>query len=325
MKSRALLTALLAAAALPAQDAYTFKSNVNLVRIIASVKNNAGQLVGTLHQEDFQIYDNGVRQDVAVFSRQTEQPLSIALMIDTSGSTAKELKYEGDSAARFLHALLAEGNPEDAVALYSFNYDIRLEHDFTHNYASLERPLKTLRGEASTSLYDAVFYASRSLESRQGRKAIIVVTDGGDTTSTRDLKTALKAAQLADAVIFPVVVMPITNDAGRNIGGENALTIMAQGTGGRTFLPAIGKELDKAFADIIQELRTQYLLGFYPQNVPLKKDPFHRLEVRLTSPELRVSARNGYYGEAEGDSGSPGTRISITPERGVPVPDKKKK
>ena len=117
--------------------------------------------------------------------------------------------------------------------------------------------------------------------------------------------------------------MPITNDAGRNVGGENALTIMAQGTGGRTFLPSIGKELDKTFGDIITELRTQYLLGFYPHDVPLTKDPFHKLEVRLKSPELRVSARNGYYGEAEGDPASPGARISITPEN-RPARSKKK-
>lgn len=324
MKSAALFAALLCVQAAPAQEA-TFKSNVNLVRVIASVKNKSGELVGTLQKDDFEIYDNGARQEVSVFSRQTEQPLSIALLVDTSGSTAKELKYEGESASKFLHALFMEGNREDAVALYSFNYDIRLEHDFTHNYAALERPLKSLHGEQSTSLYDAVFYAARALESRQGRKAIIVVTDGGDTTSSRDLKTALKAAQLADAVIFAVVVLPITNDAGRNIGGENALTIMAQGTGGRTFLPVIGVQLDKAFSDIIMELRTQYLLGFYPRDVPLKKDPFHKLEVRLASPELRVSARNGYYGESEGDAGSPGARISVTPERTPAPADRKKK
>jgi Ca-activated chloride channel family protein len=96
-----------------------------------------------------------------------------------------------------------------------------------------------------------------------------------------------------------VVVIPITNDAGRNIGGENALKFMADGTGGRTFLPSLGAELDRAFSEIIDELRTQYLLGFYPRNVPLTKDRFHKLEVRVKRPELRVSARNGYYGEAE--------------------------
>ena len=325
--NRLLFAAALAVAgSLLAQQVPTFTSNVNLVHVIATVKNQSGELVGTLHKEDFEIYDNGAPQEISVFSRQTELPLSIALLVDTSGSTAKELKYEGDSAARFIHALLSEGNPEDAVALYSFNYDIRLEHDFTHNYASLERPLKNLHGEQATSLYDAVFYAARALEVRSGRKAIIVVTDGGDTTSSRDLKTALKAAQLADAVIFPVVVMPITNDAGRNIGGENALTFMAQGTGGRTFLPSLVAQLDRAFSDIVAELRTQYVLSFYPHNAPLKKDPFHKLDVRVKSPELRVSARNGYYGESEVEAGSPGARISVSPERSTPaIPDRKKK
>src|SRR6202035_3500413 len=100
-------------------------------------------------------------------------------------------------------------------------------------------------------------------------------------------KSALKEAQLADAVIYAVVVMPITSDAGRNTGGEIALTYMAQRTGGRTFLQTSGTELDKTFSDIIAELRTQYLLGFYPHDVPLTKDPYHKLELRLKSPELR--------------------------------------
>jgi Ca-activated chloride channel family protein len=89
---------------------------------------------------------------------------------------------------------------------------------------------------------------------------------------------------------------------------------MAQGTGGRTFLPAVGPELDRAFSEIIDELRTQYLLGFYPKNVPLTKDRFHRLEVKVSRPDLRVSARNGYYGEAEGATDASGARISVTPE-----------
>src|SRR4051812_2621523 len=101
-----LVGVLLWAQAAPAQE-ITFKSTVNLVRVIASVKNQSGELVGTLQKDDFEIYDNGARQEIAVFSRQTEQPLSIALLVDTSGSTAKELKYEGESASKFLHALFA--------------------------------------------------------------------------------------------------------------------------------------------------------------------------------------------------------------------------
>jgi Ca-activated chloride channel family protein len=121
---------------------------------------------------------------------------------------------------------------------------------------------------------------------------------------------------MADAIIYAIVVMPITNDAGRNIGGEHALEFMAEGTGGRCFQPTVGAELDKAFNAIVTELRTQYLLGYYPQNVPLNKDRFHKLEVRVARPDLRVSARNGYYGEVEsGRGGSPEDRVTVSPDR----------
>lgn len=297
-----------------AQPQPVIRVNVNLVHLVATVKTPAGELVKALQKEDFQVTDNGAAQQVAIFERQTDQPLSVALLVDTSGSTAKDLKYEIDSASRFLHALLAEGNPQDAVALYSFNWQIVRQNYFTHSSATLSASLKKLYGEAGTSLYDAIYLAAHDLEDREGRKVMIIVTDGGDTTSHKDLKQALEAAQLADAVIYPVVVIPITNDPGRNIGGENALTFMARGTGGRTFLPTLGPELDRAFTDIIEELRTQYLLGFYPRNVPLTADRFHRLEVKVTRPDLRVSARNGYYGEAENATSDPDARISVTPE-----------
>lgn len=318
-----LLASLLPFVLLAQETTPTFRADVRFVNVIATVKNQAGNLVGDLRMEDFEIRDNGVPQEVKYFGRQTDQPLSVALLVDTSGSTAKDLNYETTAAARFLRALLTEANPADRVALFSFNYDVE-QGGFTRDAASLERQLKSLKGETGTSLYDAIFFASHALEERQGRKAIVIMTDGGDTTSSRDLKTALKAAQMADAVIYPIVVLPITNPAGRNVGGENALQFMAEGTGGRTFYPALNAQLDKAFADVVRELRTQYVLGFYPSGVPLSKDPFHRLEVRVKPPELRVSARNGYYGEAEGGSSGP-SRISVSPERPKrPDPPKKK-
>ncbi|MGA2267992.1 MAG: VWA domain-containing protein [Bryobacteraceae bacterium] len=313
-RARLWLASVLCGGAVLAQQAPVFRADVSLVRVIATAKNQAGDLVGALQKSDFQVFDNGAWQEIAVFERQTEMPLSVALLVDTSGSTAKELKYEIDSAARFLHALLSEGNPEDTAALYNFNFEVTRKKFYTHNYASLESSLKTLHGDAGTAMYDAIYLAAGDLESRAGRKVIVIVTDGGDTTSTEDLKGALEAAQLADAVIYPVVVMPITNDAGRNIGGEHALQFMAEGTGGRTFFPAVGAQLDKVFSDIITELRTQYLLAFYPHDVPLTKERFHKLEVRVNRPDLRVSARNGYYGEVEGGTGTPGARTSIVPE-----------
>jgi len=284
------------------------------VHIVATVKNRAGQLVGSLRKEDFDIYDNGVRQEVAIFERQTNQPLSVAMLVDVSGSTNQDLKFETESAVRFIRSLISSRNAEDQVALYTFDDAVTQVHNYTRSIASLEGTLRGMHGSAGTSLYDAIWLAARDLELREGRKALVLVSDGGETTSKIDSHRALEAAQLADAVIYGVIVMPITNDAGRNIGGEHALQFMAEGTGGRPFLPSVGAALDRAFADIITELRTQYLLAFYPHDAPLTKDPFHKLEVRVGRPELRVSARNGYYGEVEGGTGTPGARTSIDPE-----------
>lgn len=296
---------------LTAQQPTVFRADVKLVHVIASVKNSKNELVGRLQKSDFRIFDNGVEQEIKVFEPTTAQPLSVALMIDVSGSTAKDLKYETDSAAKFLHALLTSGNPDDAVALYSFDADVNEVRPFTHNYPSLESALRYIHGSGGTSLYDAIYLASQRLEERQGRKVLILITDGGNTTSNiKDIHPPLKEAQLADAVIYPVVVLPITNEAGRNTGGEHALQFLAEGTGGHTF---DGKELDKAFADLILELRTQYFLAFYPTNVPLPKDPFHKLEVRVSSPDLHVSTRSGYYGDSEGGSDSRNTPIAVTP------------
>ncbi len=284
------------------QDDTTIRVNVRLVRILATVKDPSGALVGSLGKADFEVRDNGTAQQVAVFERQTDQPLSVAVLIDNSGSTAKDLKYETDSVTKFVRALLREGNPEDAVALYSFNWEIVRHNGFTRNVGAIDRSLRLLRGEAGTSLYDAILLAARDIEDRPGRKILVVVTDGGDTISKTDFNRATEAAQLADAVIYPILVVPITNEAGRNVGGENALTTFAQRTGGRVFSPTLGAEMDNAFDQILRDLRTQYLLGFYPKDVPLTSDRFHTLQVDTRNPALHVVARSGYYGEAQQDA-----------------------
>ena len=244
--------------------------------MLVTVKDAAGQLIGSLNKSDFTVYDNGVKQDIAVFDRQTEQPLSVAMMVDTSASTGIEMRYELDSVSRFLKALLGEGNPDDTVALYSFNSDVTLRSGYTRRFARVDQLLKQLKSSGGTSLYDAIFLASHELEYRNGRHVMVLVTDGGDTTSTVDYHQALESAQLADTILYPVLVVPITNDAGRNVGGENALTTLAAGTGGHVFTPNLGAQLDRAFDDILRELRTQYLIAFYPKDVPPGKDRFIR-------------------------------------------------
>jgi Ca-activated chloride channel homolog len=295
----ALATLLLALYLCAQERAPVFRVDVKLVRLLATVKDQRGELVGGLDKDAFTIFDNGVRQQVAVFERRTEQPLSVSLLVDTSGSTAKDLRYELDSVNRFLHALFAEGNPRDAVALYSFNYQVTLHNDFTRRLPLLDRNLKALRAEAGTALYDAIYLASDVVEHREGRRVLVIVTDGGDTASRKTYQQALETAHRADAVIYAILVMPITNDAGRNIGGENALTTLTASTGGRVFMPALGAGIDAAFREILSDLRTQYLIGYYPKNVPAARNRFHSVAVKLARPDLRAITRNGYYGDVE--------------------------
>ena len=281
-----------------AQDAAPIHVDVRLVRILATVKDAAGATVGSLEKSNFELRDNGALQQTAVFERQTEQPLSVAILIDTSGSTAKDLKYETDSVTRFVRAVIRSGNPQDTVALYSFNWEVVKQTGYTRDPATVDRQLHLLHGEAGTSLYDAILLASRDMEDRPGRKVQVIVTDGGDTISRTPFQRAAEAAQLADAVIYPVLVTPVTNEPGRNIGGENALTNLAQRTGGQVFQPSVGADMDRAFDGILRDLRTQYLLAFYPKNVPLTADRFHTLSVTANNPEWKIAARSGYYGEA---------------------------
>ena len=150
-----------------------------------------------------------------------------------------------------------------------------------------------------------------------------MVTDGGDTISRADFQAATEAAQLADAVIYPILVVPILNEAGRNVGGENALTTFALRTGGKVFKPTLGNALDQAFDQILRDLRTQYLIGFYPHDVPLTQDRFHALELSVEGPGLQVKARSGYYGEAlpapssAGYQGSASTNMNTGPDESI--------
>jgi Ca-activated chloride channel family protein len=275
-----------------------FKVDVKLVRLLVSVKDARGELVGSLQKPDFSVYDSGVKQDIAIFEHHTEVPLSVSLLIDTSGSTAKDLRYETTSLAKFIHALLREGNPDDAAALYSFNDQVTRLNWFTRREQQLIESLKELRASAGTSFYDAILLSSREQLRREGRHVIVVVTDGGDTTSDKKFADAREAAQNADAVVYSILVTPITNDAGRNLGGERALATLANDTGGRVFQPSGAAALDEAFTEILRDLRTQYLVGYYPHDLPPDTPRFHMVRVELSQKDLRATTRTGYYGDA---------------------------
>lgn len=273
-----------------------FKVDVQLVRLPVNVKNESGDLIGSLDRKEFTVYDNGIQQDIAVFERYTTQALSVAILVDTSASTAKDLRYETASIGKFLSALFGEGNERDMAALYSFNYEVTLHRTFTRSQKQLEDRLRSLKADSGTSVYDAIYFASQELRGRPGRHVMVIVTDGGDTTSAKKYKDALEAAQRAEAIMYPIVVVPITNDAGRNTGGEHALQTLAASTGGRWFDPDVGERLDQAFTEILRDLRAQYMIGYYPKGQAQDVRGFHMVRVELNRKDLRASTRTGYYG-----------------------------
>jgi Ca-activated chloride channel family protein len=286
------------AAAALAQQEPVFKVDVKLVRMLATVKNEQGQLAGGLSKEDFTVTDNGVPQEVALFERQTAQPLSVAMLVDRSRSTQRERGYELEAVRRFLRALIREGNPQDAAALYSFNYEVTLQAGFTRRLDRLSAALGRLKSEGATALYDAIYLAANGMEQRDGRRVAVVVSDGGDTISTVNFQQALEALQRANCVMYAVLLVPVAGDAGRNLRGENALIQLTQWTGGKIFFPALGAELDGAFEQILRDLRTQYLIGYYPKDVPPSADRFHRVQLTVKRAGYSVSARNGYFADA---------------------------
>jgi Ca-activated chloride channel family protein len=287
---RLLVWLTLLAPAFAAQDV-AIRVEVQLVTVLATVKDARGLPVPNLSREDFVVLEEGQPQEVRVFDRQAGTPLAVTLLLDASLSTAKDLRFEQDSAVRFLRSIL---RPQDRAAVYAFTHDVTQVADFSNDAGRLEKALRAIRPHGGTSLYDAVFLAAEQLKSREGRRVIILVTDGGDTTSTVDYHQALRKAQEADAVIYAVTIVPIPGEAGRNIGGEHALIGLSDGTGGRTFQPRVSSDLDPVFRDIESELRTQYVLGFYAQ--PSKsRGSYRKLDVRTANPLFTVQARKGYY------------------------------
>jgi Ca-activated chloride channel homolog len=293
------VTTLIAVSTLLAQQPRqpNFQADVKLVRLLVNVKNAAGELVGTVDKEEFTVFDNGVPQVISNFERYTTKPISVALVVDTSGSTAKDWQYEVKSIRKFLNALFKEGNESDAASLFTFNYDVTMQQGFTRNAPRLEDRLRGIKPEGGTSLYDAIFHASRELQRRDGRRVIVLVTDGGNTTGARAYRDAKEATQRADVVMYPIVVVPIENDAGRNLGGEHALQTLAGDTGGRWFDPTIGDQLDNTFTEILRDLRAQYMLGYYPKNLPADAPRFHPVRVDIARKDLRAQTRTGYYGD----------------------------
>lgn len=281
--------------AAPQDDGTTFKVDVKLVNVFVTVTDEHGAPVSGLQKENFQLVEDDQPQKISVFTKESELPLSIVLDVDTSLSTRKDLPLELNSARRFAHAIL---RPVDALSVYGFNEVVDEAVSFTSDLKTIDQGISHLHLGAATALYDAIYVGSESLEKRQGRKVMVVITDGGDTVSKTDYQDALRAAQISEAIVYSIIVVPIEASAGRDTGGEHALIQLSEDTGGKYFYATTIAQLDKAFQAISDELRTQYLLAYYPAQ-RLSDSDFRRIQVRLSgvsgATEYKTRHRTGYY------------------------------
>jgi Ca-activated chloride channel family protein len=281
------------------QPSTTFKVNVKLVNVFATVTNTGGAPVSSLKEEDFQVFEDGKLQKIAVFHRESELPLSIVVAVDTSLSTRGDQKLELESARRFAHAIL---RPIDGLSLFQFSEIVDQVTPFTADVRVIDRGINHIRSGAATALYDTLYLGSEALQQRRGRKVMVVITDGGDTVSQISYRDAVRAAQEAEVILYSIIIVPIESSAGRDIGGEHALIQLSRDTGGKYFYASGLEQLDAAFRQISDELRTQYLIAYYP-SARLSDSDYRRIEIKIDTatkdyPDpaaLQVRHRTGYY------------------------------
>jgi Ca-activated chloride channel family protein len=270
--------------------------DVRLVSIFVNVTDRNGAIVGGLTRDDFSVSEDERPQQIAVFEKQSEMPLNLMLAIDTSGSVRKDMTEEAAAAKRFAHAIV---RPQDEMGVLQFATDVRVLSPFTNKMSQIDHSLGQLRGDFATALYDAIDLGSERLGARDGRKVLVVISDGDDTARSTTYAQALEQALRNEVMIYSIIDVPIEASAGRDLGGEHALITLSEQTGGKYFYVADGG-LDKAFSKVSDDLRTQYLLGYYPRN----QEPgriFHRIRVtvpRAAADDFNVRHKTGYYSDA---------------------------
>jgi len=272
----------------------TLKVDVKLVNVFVTVTDEHGAPMGKLTKDNFKLSEDGKEQKIAVFDKESALPLSIVLAVDTSLSTRRDLPLELASGRKFVKTIL---RPQDGLAVFQFSEIVNEVVPFTADLKAIDRGIEKMRLGSATALYDALYLASRAVEKRQGRKVMVVITDGGDTASKVEYHDAVRAAQEAEAIVYSIIVVPVEANAGRDLGGEHALVQISEDTGGKHYYANSLPQLDDAFKEISDELRTQYLLAYYPSQ-KLSDTEFRRITVSVSgTPEsgLQVRHRAGYY------------------------------
>jgi VWFA-related protein len=292
-------------------DTQTLKVNVNLVNVYFSVRDKNG-FITNLHKDDCSIYENKALQKTKNFTQEKNLPLTIGILLDTSGSQQNVLPLEQQSGAEFLKDVLT---PKDEAFLISFDINVNLLSDYTNSPREIKRSIDSAQintgagtgsvtGNGSargTLLYDAVYLAAHDkLRQEAGRKILVVLTDGEDQGSQETIKTATEAAQKANAIVYVILIADRGFYGGFSMGygGDRYMEQLATETGGRVInVGNNGKKLQEAFDQIQDELRTQYLASFTPTNN--KIDGTYRTLNLTCQPGQKIQARKGYYATAD--------------------------
>ena len=281
-----------------------------VVNVFATVRDRKNAIIGDLTQDDFKVYEDGVPQKVAYFQKEVNLPISLALLMDTSGSMYYILGAEKDAGSRFIREVMRK---RDEAIVMTFDTDVNLLEDFTEDSSKLVRAIHRAeinvdasgiggtpgtipnRRSGGTNLYDAIYLAAHDeLGPETGRKALIVLSDCEDNGSKMSERDAIESVQRGDAVAHILLI----SDPGASEGyGPGVAQELAQQTGGRVIGVRNESSLEKAFDVISEELRSQYVLGYYSTNT--KRDgTFRKIKVETTRSDAKVLARRGYYAPA---------------------------
>jgi len=284
-------------------DAGTIRVETRLVNVAVNVVDAHGAPVGGFEKKDFALFEDGQAQTVAIFEREATSPLSIVLAIDASETVVTSERLEREAAKHFVSAIL---RPQDEIDLMDFADTVREVVPFTNQAKRIEEGLGSLQHGDETALYNAVYLASERLAATSAaagrRRVLVVISDGGDSVAGKRYEEAVEEAQRAGAIVYSIIIVPIAADAGRNTGGEHALIQMSEDTGGKYYYVEDPKDLEPAFRHISDDLRTQYLLGYYApkQN---GDSGFRRIKVKLTDAALNekydLRYRTGYFADSK--------------------------
>ena len=285
-----------------------------MVNILASVRDKHGALIPNLEKDDFTILEEGKAQTIKYFTRETDLPLTIGLLVDVSGSQSNLIDIERNAASQFFSQVLRK---KDEAFLIMFGEEAELLQDYTNSARLLNQGLNQLRVSSGvggispgpvptagqprgTVLYDAIYLAANDkLKSEVGRKVIVVITDGVDEGSRLTRNQAIEAAQKADAVIYSIDYSDPSAYGRFGIGfggsgGEGELRKMSDETGGHVYRVDRSHPLDMVFRELQEEMRSQYSIGYTPIN-DVKDGSYRNLDVKLANKDLKAQARKGYY------------------------------